>query len=284
MLVSNQVDDVDLVPGVKGDETGPGAEGPLKHGYNWKASDRTHRVALRGTVKAEYVFQAGLPGKTDTKPVPLRHFVNAHVNILNGVVNGVQDTKGVVTIAQANDDFVRANEQYAQVGILLIPNFAPNVAWPAGVNLANGLSAYPNPQDSNIQNGKIVATAEEAALLGANPTTRSTGLDDIEVYYVTSISGGSRGVAYPAGSAPAGYEDSLIISADDRPTSPFTPAHEIGHVLLDDLYHFQGVPGVPWQVNLMRGGTSEVDGIVESKRLTNDQYVIINSKRMILLK
>ncbi len=131
--------------------------------------DRTHRVALRGTVKAEYVFQAGVPGKVDIKPVPMRHFVNAHVNILNGVVNGVQGTKGVVTIAGADDDFVRANEQFAQVGLLLIPNYAPNVPWPGKVNLVDGLDRSLSNYDAADNR---ILDPEESELLTPNLRTQ----------------------------------------------------------------------------------------------------------------
>ena len=176
MLVSNEVDDKASIPGVGGDENPPFGLGAPKNGYasglQWYKSDRTHRVALRGDVTAEYFFDATLPfGKTATKPVPLRHFVDAHVNILNAPdpATKLESKIGVVTIGQANDDFTRANEQYAQVGILLIPHYGPNMAWPTkadptkgvDVDLADGLDEFTGA----IVAGKLVLTPEEITLL-----------------------------------------------------------------------------------------------------------------------
>lgn len=226
LLVSNAIDNTAAVPGVGADEASSKAAalGPLKHGYHWRASDRTHIVALRGTVKAEYTPDAG-PTVSNTKAVPLKHAVGAHVTILNARgANGLESNKGVVTIQQADEDFRRANEQYAQVGIFLIPDYDADVAWPivfnpsGRVDLADGLNGF---DSLDPMTGKVVLTSEEKALL--NRAFISPSLGELEVYYINYFDRSlgqtpRRGEAIAASWSPsAGYADSVIISADDRP-------------------------------------------------------------------
>ena len=97
--------------------------GPVKDGSQWYVSDRTHLVALRGTVKAEYFTKANVAGVTDSKSVPVRHTVNARVTILNkpDLVTKSETSVGVVSVVEADSDLMIINELYAQVGILAVP-------------------------------------------------------------------------------------------------------------------------------------------------------------------
>ena len=62
MLVSNEADDAYRdAKYLATDEAGPGAAGLPKNGYTWKVSDRTHQVALRGTVTGR--LEIGLPSR-----------------------------------------------------------------------------------------------------------------------------------------------------------------------------------------------------------------------------
>lgn len=53
--------------------------------------------------------------------------------------------------------------------------------------------------------------------------------------------------------------------------TPFTTAHEIGHVLLDLVGHFQTNDRWETYRNLMRAGTSNINAVNESKRLILQQ-------------
>ena len=265
LLVSNVVDDEASVPGVGADDSGPGALGPLKNGYRWDVSDRTHMVALRGSVIADYVYIDCIPGKKDTKPVPAKHTVGAHVNILNAPnAAGVETASGVITVGDVNDDFTRANEQYAQVGVVLIPDYASAaMAWPQNVFLGDGL----NLDDVAGRN-----ESDDLLLPASNVLVKAK----IEVYYVNYMFTGInrthvRAYSVIAGNIPSpGYQDSVVISVDDR--YRFTIAHEIGHVLAVVSHATTGV----WPINIMRTYTSKLDAIDVSKRFDESQDLAMN--------
>jgi hypothetical protein len=271
MLVSNEADDKHSAATYLGaDESGPGAAGLPKNGYTaattWKISDRTHRVALRGTVRAEYTPTVG-PLIAATAGVPVTKNVKVHTTILK-----VMGTP-VLNLAEANHAVHKANESFAQVGVLLIPAIQ-FIDPPAGVDLSNGLDGFTTPGPSE--------TAEEQALMV--PGTRTAATDDVELYFVNFIVGGGtsewKGESFPAYAvSDSKYADSVIIAKNYY--SLFTVAHELGHVLLDDGTHYTGPVRT---TNLMRnGGTSAIDLVTGSKRWTPGQATDILSKRPNLL-
>ncbi len=234
MLVSNKVDDEYSRFGagyLEIDDSSPSWLSPLvKHGYQWQISDRTHRIALGGTTKAEYEY---LPGKSvqsekTTKVVN----VKVHGIILRETAGGAQ----VVSLAAVSAAFKRANEQYAQVGIRLVPNVqVKDPPVDPRLDLRNGLDEFPGLSD-----GFINMTPEEKALLDA-ADLRTAATDDIELYFVNYLSVRSLGEAFPNSLVPnQKYADSVIVSAKDATAigEPFIEAHGIGHVLLDDGIHY----------------------------------------------
>lgn len=272
MLVSNQKDDGFAAGNTTGyylgaDEAAPGGNALPKNGHTWLVSDRTHRVALRGTVKAEYTSATGVTAAA-TAPVPVTKNVKVHTTILK-LASGAP----VITETDANIALHRGNEQYAQVGILLIPNYQTKDQ-PTGVNLGNGLDEYPGVTPAGV----IVMTNEEKALLGA-AGLRTAATDDVELYFVNYLSDGNRGESFWAAGVPdQKYADSVVISKDA--STLFTIPHEIGHLLLNTGNHFTGSF---WPANLMRSGTSTTDGVVESKRLAPSQQTSMYSSRPNLL-
>jgi len=103
----------------------------------------------------------------------------------------------------------------------------------------------------------------------------------VELYFVNYFTDkpNRKGEAFSAANVSASrYMDSVVISADKR--TPFTIAHEIGHVLTN-AGHYEDPPAY---ANLMRaGGTSTADSETASKRLTPDQQTAILTKRPNLL-
>ncbi len=277
MLVSNAMDDTAAIPGVGGDENPLWGLGAPKNGYTWHKSDRTHRVALRGTVKAEYTPNVG-PAASDTKAVPMRHYVNADVRIMRAPGAAV----GVISVDKANEDFVRANEMFAQVGILVVPKYNVNnisIASPIGVLLGNGLDEFKGLDSSR----KIIMTREEELLLDATVgAAKGAKTDEVKVYYVNFLtsngsSPGSIGEAFPSLSSPSiEYEDSVILSADLRTRSFRLMAHELGHILTNQE-HYSG-SGV--STNLMKvGPPAAADSLVAERRLNTAQDALMHSAR-----
>ena len=272
MLVSNYVDDNYEAPAyLREDESAPAGAGLPKHGFTWEVSDRTHRIALGGTTKAEYEY---LPGKmVQTEKTTNVVKIKVHVMILRETVGGAQ----VISLAAATMAIRRASEQYAQVGIQLVPNFQI-VDPPVDplLDLRDGFTEFSSQPGGGQPGGIITMTPEEKALLGA-ANLRTAATDDIELYFVNYMVD-SRGTAYRKSAiSDQKYVDSVIISARDA--TVFTHAHEIGHVLLDSGHY----TAAGWAANLMRGGTTKTDTETASKRLTKGQGKDAHSKRPPLL-
>jgi hypothetical protein len=279
MLVSNKVDDEYTDPGyLQEDDEGPGPNTVTKNGYTWKVSDRTHKIALGGAVRAEYTD--GANHTVDARAeVKINKVVKVHVNILKDTA-GAQGTP-VVEKADAQRYVTGANEQYAQVGIRLKPRFSDPVDPPTEVDLSDGLSAY-----TWRPGGALTMTQEEKDLLG-KADLRSPAGDSIEVYYVNKFDdAGQYGESFPASAVPAIYADSVILSSPDTKPAQWpqiTVAHEIGHVLLDSGSHYEGPAR---KANLMVDGPQgiqdptnllgpQVDVVTGSKRLTVEQEAIM---------
>lgn len=273
------------------DESEPGNDGLPKNNTKWKISDRTHRVALNGTVKAEYVVNgerykvtAGVPAVKET---------NLHINILRNKAQNQQGTP-VITDAEVLKDVTAMREIYAQVQIRvnIVGNRFDTVDPPVGktasstVDLTNGLEEY---TDADV-NGNISVTTEEKALLGEAKlrTPPQNGKDDIEAYYVnffanSGVESGTGGEAFPSAclaGANSMFADSIIISKAYRDYGDL--AHEAGHILedrpanTDPHYPYTGLlPTKQETVNLMvRGGASysiRVGNVTDSRRLTQAQ-------------
>jgi hypothetical protein len=267
MLMSNELDDVEEWAGyLAPDESSPGGDALPKNGFTWKISDRTHRIALRGTVKAEYEV-APNQHRSIERVAKVTKNVKVHITILkNGGIEVIGSEAATLAVH-------KANEQTAQVGILLIPSTPQIVNSP--VNLNDGFEAV-----TNITNGILDMTTEEQALLG-DATLRTAATDDVELYFVNHFGNRPtlRGQSYWFAGVPENkYVDSVIISVEQY--KAFTISHEIGHLLLNSGGHYTGAL---WPANLMRSGTSAADSADASKRLTSDQQTALLANRQNLL-
>ena len=271
MLVSNDIDDdYESAPYLQVDDAGPGAEGLPKNGYGpgftWLKSDRTHTVALRGKIHAEYA--AG--GKTviDTKTVPVTKVVNVHALC---VTLGVGNPPWIST-ADAVDAINKANEQYAQVGILLVPT-ADNLDAPAKLNLGDGLKiGTDNKYD-----------AEEIELFSGLTVPPQGGRDRIEMFFINYFTARPdlAGLSYTAsGASEAKYADVIVMPTQFM--GPLTIGHEIGHILLDPGYDLEPTSAKNW-VSVMYKKERE-DTVTGPKRFTPDEQARMLSARLNLLK
>ena len=265
MLVSNEEDDKYKSATYLGVDDAPptATDGVTKSGFTWKVSDRTHIVALRGTVKAEYTSEAGLVAEPATAGVPHTKNVKVHVMLLR---NKAKADGGEEIVSQAVADVTMrwANEQFAQIGLLIIPTYIA-VDPPAGVNLTDGLDVHPvTARDSN---GKVQVTPEEAALL-AHPL-RTNATDDVELFFVNYFEPDDRrGEAFFASVNPdARFDDAVIIRKN---FGKFTVAHELGHILLDKGHYL----GPLKYANLMHSPTS-IEEVTGTKRLLMSQQTLI---------
>jgi hypothetical protein len=235
LLVSDDVDDDYAVDGIADDATG----------------DRTHKIQLGGNFKIEEIkIGTGAWQTLGTKaPVPVEKTVSIGVVILR---NKAQAAGGTPVIAQADveQDLKRGNERYAQAGIKLSWTISTEDP-PAGVDLSDKFDEYPQPGSP---------TAEETALFNAPFVTATQ--DDIQVIYVNELSSGSAGEAFWKAAFNAPLSDNVIMSAQRK---PFTLPHELGHVLENSGNH------VAPTINLLRSGTSAIDRLGASKRVTPTQ-------------
>ncbi|MDQ3686626.1 MAG: hypothetical protein M3430_13660, partial [Acidobacteriota bacterium] len=123
-------------------------------------------------------------------------------------------------------------------------------------------------------NPGAVDTAAETALSTSFPAIADT----VRLFYVGRLTSGNRGEAWPEVDVPgAARAGSAYINAAITGTGPYSPAHELVHLLTNKSVTVNGghyrAPTAPAgnrlnnNQNLMRGGTSTTEGVTESKRL-----------------
>lgn len=265
MLVSNTVDDGYHDRNVGDDNQPPGAGVNEKAQHKFPVSDRTHIVALGGTVEAKYGTL------TAQATVPVQKTVKLNVTVLS---------ESGVTPATVTAHITKMQEIYAQIGIK-VDSQVQGKNSPAGVNLGSGNGLDEFTQD---RTGRIVMTAEERALLDApfRTPTDAQGKDDIEVYYVNTLSRGSFGESFPLDLVPdPKYAHTVILAANSGGdlTPDDTLAHEATHVLLNLSGHQGGevAPSAVDRTNLLVSGKFSVEKgkVIDSRRLTAAQDATI---------
>ena len=278
MLVSNEIDDkYDAATYLKADDTAPAGAGLLKNGYNWEISDRTHRIALDGTTKAEYT--SGNISINTVKSTKAYKVLSLHVNILRETPTDFE----VIAVETVQQDIAKMREIYSQVGISILPVIPQVVNPPVGVNLADGsLDEYPIAGDIN---GKIDMTPEEKKLLEKYRAAPINGKNPVEIYYVNDLSNKSEGEAFRSDKVPdAKYGDSVILASIHKYV---VLAHEVTHALAL-VGHFKisaEANNTLDSVNLMvEADRSVIQGFVtDSRRLTDLQETRMREQRPNLL-
>lgn len=278
MLVSNEADDTyQAETYLRQDDSAPAGESLLKNGFKWEISDRTHRIALGGTTKAEYEYLPGKSVQTEKISEVVKN-VKVHGIILNKGANTPSITK-----ADAEAVIYQANETYAQIGIRIIGNVESPVDAPADVNLERDGLEMPSSNDANGKNTIPVATKSLLDPKAPYKSLQTIATDDIEMFFVNILTRGDKlkaGFALNASLVPeAKYADTVFIPGKFY-TSRFAVPHEIGHILLDDGDH---VTGKDSKINLMFADASAYDTVRAIKRLTVAQYLAMTTKRPNLL-
>jgi len=277
ILVSNETDDkyskaVVALPGggfgggVATDDQPPTNEENHKNLSQHPVSDRTHIIALNGTVEVSHVPHGQVNALTSSYQVKIRKQVKVTAYIL-------KDNAGaaVTTAAAVDADIKNMREIYAQVGINIIFEGAILLNSPRDVNLADGMDA-----------GGPLTDEQKALLNGTNRTAATQGgTDDIEVWYVNRFAPNRyAGMSLSTARTPiAQFANMVMIAATRKKWS--TLAHEVTHVLeriplgREDHQPYAGVvqSGLD-TVNLMVGGLRSVNhnirAVNDSRRLTQD--------------
>jgi hypothetical protein len=305
LLVSNTVDDEYWNAAyLMEDDEGPGTEGPLKNGYRWKVSDRTHKIALGGTVQATY-------GTLSAKaPVKVEKIVKLNLHNMRDKSKAQGGVLAVPIPADLEGYALKMREIYSQIGIRVEWNIYEQDP-PEGLNLSDGLEYSPGHPIS----------AEAKLLLADKPLPNRTTAERsrIEVYFVSNLHRIQDGVPLSPYRGPPGeayfrdgvwgakYADSVIIQMGKGTLPPqgvppyMVLAHECGHILenirrvSDDNSHYPYVDPLPSPsnpldtVNLMvRGDRAKAIGaidneVTDARRLNVEQQDRMQTTRKNLL-
>jgi hypothetical protein len=249
------------------------------------SDDRTIWAELEGVLRAKYYRGGKLVAEKQVTVCTRQHRRLVKLNIISmkSRTNGQPYwTKEEILreIRRLENDLNsgRANKAWAQACIRFVNRNGQEITeadiqerdQPQGVDLdSDGLEEFITDQQGNI-----LETDEERALIGGVKDNDDLTID---VIFVNRLSLGSRGESFPdaltiAPGADPNHKRTIIIALN---RTPFTTPHEIGHIL-GIIDHFQSPDANEEYRNLMRSGTSEIDAVNESKRLTQNQ---INTAR-----
>ncbi len=269
ILVSNEADDVyEDTERIGQDDRGPDdAMKYTKDKLRYRLSDRTHRIALGGTVKVTY------KGAEDVAAtVKVDKVVKLNINIMNITAGGAASVKE----KQVQKDLNSAREAFAQIGIDISFSIHDSDP-PKGVDLSDGLGTKDR-----------VTSDEEIALL-RHKNIRTDNESDIEVYYITRFNRNIEGASYfGEASVKLGIQDSIVMTAKTR---AHTLAHEIFHILSNRSENGGHYPydndkkSKLDTVNLMIGKEDPGNDVLifEARRLTSAQEQDARNNRKDLL-
>lgn len=323
IMVSNATDDEfsnNIVPAmhIGPDESGPGADYFKKVAdgeYSFPLTDRTHRIALGGTVKVEYGTLTAMAKVNVAKTVTVSAHILGDANKnpiigepyydLNG--NGVRDATekfyldidgsgGYTEQLDAPNAMVRvsrdiriANECYAQVGVRVVAGTIDVVTAPAAISTGR-IQVSSIDLDGSVPGTSLTAT--EQALLGGGFNTASK--TDMEWYYITKFdsvanaglpgSFGNRGYSFTTASyknfaTPPDLNDSSLIP---NCALYYSAAHEMIRIFTgsSDLFNAPNLLGAT-TLALEEGLPPATGGtqLTDSRRLTAAQEQVIQASK-----
>ena len=258
ILVSNDIDD---------DEIHTNTTGQISGSTDDNMDDRTHIARLDSIVKARFSLDGVEMLASAIVPKP------KHVNIIVKILKDAGGTP-VVDDIRMKELLNIAREVYSQVGIEVEWNSEWD--WAVGANpvdLTNGLVVIDSARPSWL-------TEEAQGIIDTLGTPNST--NDIHIFMVpyplrTVLNGDpARATALylnsPIPIQQDYYYNAFVVdsSQGQNMNSPWTLAHELGHIL--GLYPTTH-PADPWL--LMTDTSPQNDDIANSKRLTSSDEVII---------
>ena len=297
ILVSNTADDTQQkwLPSFGGeytyeqlgaDESGPGNDPSniMKEGHNFYLTDRTHLIALGGTVNVKYSTTTDNGDDITyaaTADAPVLMTAKINVNIFN------RGDNPVISKAAATSIVSKANEFLAQAGVQLAITVQDPVAPPAGVDLDDGVSA-PTQQEQQIYQERITNNpghgsgdiigpiTPELSSIAKGTSSRTATTDDIELFFINSFApAGTTALAYDSWHSSPEHQNNIFVSNLDP--SAYLPeiiiAHEIIHVLSNG-FHYNGPLS---RVNIMTqfpNGVYDPDDLSLPNPLKEDQINI----------
>ena len=217
-------------------------------------NDRTHKIALGGTLWAWYQTSEGTSCSNG-----LTVNVEGTCHVIPVILRNMAATNGgepVVSIATVESAMEIACERYAQVGIKLTWDTPVVSDPPSGVNLSDGLTVRTN------ENTRWLAEEAKSAIAGVGTVDNLT---DIHLIFVPSLYAGE---VTPTGSSVAGYwytnsvDQAYLFNAflKNAPTLESfgaAIAHEIGH-LLTNAGHAPN--SCPWRLMYKKITSTDVTG------------------------
>ena len=245
------------------------------------ANHRIRRAPISGSVEAVYTPSGARPEAKIKIPVftggpDARRNIAIQICVLRVAAGGA----GVLTTDAASVIFTRdiriITETYARLNIAVFTAVGAGIPLKDVVTVGSHKVVLIDPLTTAGFNVLNIGNAEEESLAAAFPAVTA---DTMRLFYVGRLSSGNRGEAWPdvdaAGRARAG---TCFINAASSPTGPYSPAHELGHLLTNKSVRINGghynapaaVPRLTNDQNLMRNGTSSSEGVLESKRLWDD--------------
>lgn len=243
LLVSDDVDDAAQVDSIADDATG----------------DRTHKVQLGGNLKIEAI-KIGTGGWQimDAKtPVPALKKLKCDVVVLKvggAVVRPNAEVEAAMKMVQ---------ERYAQVGVKVEYAIVERDP-PAGVDLTDGVTVR-DVSESHTLSAEGKSFLDGLATVGA--------AKDVHIFFINRAKIGAddvRGTAvadYWYDESEESYTYNLFVA---NISTPFTAAHELGHLLTDAGHHAA-------EINLMKTSTDQTNTLGATKRFDTDQETRIHS-------
>lgn len=226
--------------------------------------DTTHRVKLGDTITFTVDVPNGNP-VTFEATVPARAEIDLTVKSYSAT--GVRSSGAV-------DDAVKAIEAaYAQVGIRVNPSVATDLSWPVNTLNDGVLNIY-----NMGANGDALSWRQE--YLDFIDTDRRGVGSDFRLFFVRSV--GELGIAVNREDVNQLQDESLdnlqdfheytdnAFVSDGMAQKYFTPAHELLHLMILELYGDNGGHSTV-ETDLIRAGVSAVNRVGATKRISQEQ-------------
>lgn len=248
-----------------------------------QSNHRLRRATMRGSVVCEYTHPIA-PARPMTVRLPVfernpeaRRRLPLQIFVLRVSAGGAPVIPTAAGSALWATDIRITRETYERIGLTVETVVAPGTP-AADIVTVDGdqvvlitVNALNPPAGINPAN---LSLADETAIGAAFPTI--PGTSTVRVFFAGGLASGNRGESAPDIDFAAAADRGTCFIDSVRKT-PYTMAHEVGHILTNksvavNTGHYRA-PAVPAgnrlhnNQNLMRNGTSAAEGVNQSKRL-----------------
>lgn len=242
-----------------------------------ESNHRVRRGSMFGDMVVEYrpAPQSTLPSRLPVfeRATDFRRNLPVQIFVLrNAAGAGVLSTAPNASIWTRDLRIIR--ETYERIGISITTVVHPSTL-PADIQTFAGDSVVLLTPPASLTNVTAFNRAREQTLAGAVSKLPDTAC----LFYVPNFTSTNRGEAWPDVDQAEPLRGTAFINVSRRGIGPYSPAHELGHLVTDKSVNVNGghynAPTAPAAIrltndqNLMRDGTSVAEGVLESKRLWN---------------